>query len=759
MTDDSTPVLMGNPDMELVLRDFRKPAVLPGVYTVEAGQQLIDADPGSPTYNQRVDTDPPLETATQSYEFRPLQFSLDEGYVHACYPADGSVGRYPQVLPHVTLNRDILPWERQLIGARVAGDAPWVALLVFAVEELADQGEAVSRPVTDLLQPPPGVVGPAINSQTVPPDILASDCDVIDVPAALFAAVVPREEELHFLAHTRQVSLPTTRADGEVLTEGDFSVVIANRFPREPGGYVVHLVSLEGYIGRLSPGAIPDDQLVRLCSLYSWTFVCDTVNTSDPYALLQGLVAPTTTPPVSPADAERLALRLTPDPEAKLSDYARRRLENGFVPVSYRLTTGELTLAWYRGPGTPLTAPALPAPLAPSPQPSSDYLLIYEPDHAVFDVSYACAWALGRAIGLSDAGYAEEIVRARRQLANRATQLALLALDPHRRAVEPEDVTGVRAFTQLAERGPGALVAMAAPQTTVPTPPAARQGALALSSIVSVLGMRQTRAQLTRTASQLAGAMPNWLDRLALLDGVPFGMLVPDPVMLPPESLRMFRIDQGWITSLLDGARDVAAATGLDFALDPFLRGATGNTRNQSSPAAAGLLIRSQLVIDWPEFDVTTTHNGQALNELRRELVAPDTILLFYDRIPDEVFIREPGAGIHFSINGASRISLRQLDPAPGATPPLGAPLTTEFPDRASGETVFDYLRPPTAADRLPEVMDLRGPRGLVRALAEALGYTDLTCAQFGLELTSAPYQQRLRPYDGSAIDMPGGPE
>lgn len=753
MTDDSTPVLMGNPDMELVLRDFRKPAVLPGVYTIVAGQRLIDADPGSPTYNQRVDTDPPLETATQSYEFRPLQFSLDEGCVHACYPPDGSVGRYPQVLPHVTLNRDILPWERQLVGARVAGDAPWVALLVFAVDELADQGEAVRRPVTDLLEPPPSVAGPAISPRTVPPDILASDCDVIDVPAALFAAVVPREEELHFLAHTRQVSLPTTRADGEVLTEGDFSVVIANRFPRESGGYVVHLVSLEGYIGRLGPGAIPADQLVRLCSLYSWTFGCDTVNTSDPYALLQGLVAPSVTPP---ADAERLALRLTPDPGAMLSDYARRRLENGFVPVSYRLATGELTLAWYRGPGTPLTAPVLPAPLAPSPQPSSDYLLVYEPDHGVFDVSYASAWALGRAIGLSDPDYAEEIVRARRLLANRASQLALLALDPHRRAVEPEDVTGVRAFTQLAERGPGALVAMAAPQTTVQTPPATRQGAPGLPSIMSVLGTARTRAQLTRTAGQLAGTMPRWLDRLALLDGVPFGMLVPDPAMLPPESLRMCRIDQGWITSLLNGARDVAAATGLDFALDPFLRGATSNTRDQGSLAAAALLIRSQLVIDWPEFDVTATQGGQALIELRRELVAPDTILVLYGRIPDEVFIREPGAGIHFSINGQNRISLRQLDSSPGASPPLGTPLTTEFPDPESGETVFDYLRPPTAAERLPEVMNLRGPRGLVPSLAAALGYDDLTSAQFGLELTSAPYQQRLRPAGGSALDVPG---
>lgn len=747
MTEPAVPVLMGNPVFQLVLRDFRRPAVSAGVYTVAARHELTDIDPQSRTAGERVDTEPPLPTVRQSYEFRALQFVLDEQYIQSCYPFAGSVGRYPHVLANITLRRDILPWERVLRFSRAgsSGTAPWVALLLFAVDELPDQGQPVIRPVTGLLNPGSGVTGPRIDPEYVPADVLSSACATIDVPARLFSAIVPREDELGDLAHTRQVSSPATRADGEALTEGDYAVVFTNRFPRTPGGYAAHLVSLEGFDDRLGPDAIAAGQLVRLCSLYSWTFVCDTENTLDPESLLSGLVAPTTTPPVTSQSAEKIALRLVPPREAALDEYTRRQLDHGYVPVTYRVPTGELTWAWYRGPGTPRTARALPPDLPSGPQPSADYLLIYQPFYGVFDVSYAAAWTLGRAIALSDPAYATDLVRARRELANRATNLALLALDPHRREVEPEQVTGVRAFTALAARGPGALLAMAAPQTTVPTPPIARQAGLTPQALDTVLAAETTKARLSRAAGQLAGRMPGWLDRLALLEWVPFAMLVPDPAMLPPESMRMFRIDPAWITSLLNGARDLAVATGLDRALDPFLRGATSNTFNQTTPARAGALIRSLLVTAWPDFDLTATRGGQALTELRRDMVAPDTLLVLYPEVPDEIFIREPGAGIHFSINGAARINLRQL--TDGTRPPMGAPLDDEFPAAGTEQTVWDYLRPPVPGKVMPDVLDLRGPRPLIPALAAALDRTDLGPAQFALQLTSAPYQQRLYPF------------
>ena len=45
-----------------------------------------------------------------------------------------------------------------------------------------------------------------------------------------------------------------------------------------------------------------------------------------------------------------------------------------------------------------------------------------------------------------------------------------------------------------------------------------------------------------------------WLGRLLTLAGVPFGYLVPDEAMLPPESIRFFRLNENWVRALLDGA-------------------------------------------------------------------------------------------------------------------------------------------------------------------------------------------------------------
>ena len=45
--------------------------------------------------------------------------------------------------------------------------------------------------------------------------------------------------------------------------------------------------------------------------------------------------------------------------------------------------------------------------------------------------------------------------------------------------------------------------------------------------------------------------------RAVLLYGVPFHYLVPDERMLPPESIRFFYLDPGWIATLIQGATSV----------------------------------------------------------------------------------------------------------------------------------------------------------------------------------------------------------
>src|ERR1700738_2067168 len=48
--------------------------------------------------------------------------------------------------------------------------------------------------------------------------------------------------------------------------------------------------------------------------------------------------------------------------------------------------------------------------------------------------------------------------------------------------------------------------------------------------------------------------MESFLAHLRLLVGVPFEYLIPDPRLLPDESIRFFYLDRSWTDRLVDGA-------------------------------------------------------------------------------------------------------------------------------------------------------------------------------------------------------------
>ncbi|GAB2725030.1 CBM96 family carbohydrate-binding protein [Kitasatospora kifunensis] len=720
------------PDLNVSFYDHLDPKATAGVYTITVEHRLTKD-------GVEVDANAKLPKASDSYEIRAAQFFLDPSSVHATYPPTGAVGRYTHVLPHLTLSRAILPWERQLLG-RMAAKEPWLALLVFAEGELDDdpdaQGEFTTRPISELREPGSGINGPEL-SGTIDG---SNPCRTIDLPVSVFHAVVARQEELFHLVHMRDVhTAPQRRDNGEILTKGEYAVLAANRFPRTPGNYAVHLVSLEGWLGRLDPGTLPANEKVRLCSLWSWHFTNDPEGSLDPAGLLRNLVAPGYKEP------ENLALRLAPTGEPSSSpetEYARTRLHRGYTAVAYRTLAGEDTYAWYRGPLTPLTAPELPVEAVAGPHTTADHALIYDREYGLFDVSYAAAWTLGRAIALADPDYSSEVVQARRELANRAATLLALSTDPARAAVDPAEPAGTAALRELAAPGFGRRLLQALEGPTVQGPLPAPAVRMARMETGALLAEPRAQQSLLTVAQDTTPTMPDWLERLALLNGVPFAHLVPDPRMLPPESLRAFRIDPAWIHALVAGAADVGAHTSLDHSLNPVL--AERLSRVDTATPVAGLLMNSELVRAWPVFDIlATTADGELVKELRRDHLAPDVLLVLWDAVPDQIAIREPGQGIHFGINSEERISLRHL-----TGNRVGYPTDTEFPDPGvpGSGTVFDYLRPGQGA-ALPDVLDLGGSGGLLRALSAACRPSgDLTPGQFALELVNAPLEQLLLP-------------
>lgn len=160
----------------------------------------------------------------------------------------------------------------------------------------------------------------------------------------------------------------------------------------------------------------------------------------------------------------------------------------------------------------------------------------------------------------------------------------------------------------------------------------------------------------------------DWLALLGRLNGVPFHYLVPDAGMLPPESLRFFQVDPGWIEALLDGAFSLGHAPGGGAAAAvPVPRPAltTG-----PSPVS-GFLLRSAVVSGWPGLEAyafADPAGETALAPVRLERLAPSVLLGLYAGTLARVDLREPGEALHFGVDAAGagqwRKTLRYADSA-----------------------------------------------------------------------------------------------
>ena len=173
-----------------------------------------------------------------------------------------------------------------------------------------------------------------------------------------------------------------------------------------------------------------------------------------------------------------------------------------------------------------------------------------------------------------------------------------------------------------------------------------------------------------------------WLGRLLTLAGVPFPYLVPDEAMLPPESIRFFRLDENWIRALLDGAFSLgrnltAEASGASANLDRALLDPVAAQARAAAPvrpragAAApdpaggtawtGFLLRSRVVSDYPGLGVNAYAKGHTpadpdpvLMPVRRlDRLGPgsDTLLCLVEGDAYRVDIHEAPELLHYGID------------------------------------------------------------------------------------------------------------
>jgi hypothetical protein len=290
-----------------------------------------------------------------------------------------------------------------------------------------------------------------------------------------------------------------------------------------------------------------------------------------------------------------------------------------------------------------------------------------------------------------------------------------------------------------------------------------RHGAAALSA------HRDAVATLTAdTDPPLPAYTLNYLVGARLARNVPFGYLVPDPALLPPESARFFTIDEAWFDSLMEGILAVGGSSTRDTehvaAVLPALREsirravplmagvrrralsdadlavhAVSTTRAVAAgdipalpdpPPVTGWLLRSALVSDYPGFSVraftttaippnadpSTIPVEETVPIVRIEQLAPSVLLVLFAGTPQLVWIEEPHHGVQLGVEDGDTITPvagdgTALDPEP-------APVTV-----------------PMRPGSVPGVID-------VGALAGELGTTG--SGAFATQLLRPPYRIRF---------------
>ncbi len=269
---------------------------------------------------------------------------------------------------------------------------------------------------------------------------------------------------------------------------------------------------------------------------------------------------------------------------------AQGPVDAGAVPVAYRLDTGASTAAWYHGP----LATRRRAPALALPARHANDLLLTEATTGLTDVSYAAAWTLGRLLALRDPSVGVPLNQWKRQVAQAA------------RAAQWLDTT---------------------PSDHPPPPP----------------------------SPLFPPALHDWFEHaLGRLKAVPFAYLVPEPALLPPETIGLLRIEATWIQALVDGAFSIGRHSRQQALQDAALGAVLPRIAERSA-----VLLRSALVAGWPDLVVDgfgpprpgSAAAGDALKPLRFDRLGKDTLLVVFEGPLARVDLHLHPQGMHFGVD------------------------------------------------------------------------------------------------------------
>jgi hypothetical protein len=231
---------------KFVLHSRAVPPLTAGDYVL-AGTQTIDAGGNRPTAPHEA-----------NIRVTSARFKLPPDQILSVFPPANSEGAYESRLPQIVIKRRALPWERAPDPADRS--IPWMALVVIAEGEGEISAEA---PVDQCVTAGVKLDGPNDVARGI----------FLAVPQSTVTKVFPTKQDLHLLAHVREVDLEDTElAVGD--DDGFLAVLMANRLPQfdriacKPVRYTACLINLEGQLDALPPPTPPVLEYFALAEVF-----------------------------------------------------------------------------------------------------------------------------------------------------------------------------------------------------------------------------------------------------------------------------------------------------------------------------------------------------------------------------------------------------------------------------------------------------------------------------------------------------------
>lgn len=432
------------------------PGLKDGKYRLQVSQTMTHE-------KKEVFTDPLAVRYTLAVAGDRFAFSNPADTIYSVFPPDNASGRYNAVLPSAVFTKTSLPWSRSPLKDKSAAqlqeeanstdkDVPtWLTVLLLDEEDLNAYNSAYPdftlipriQTIGDLFPDSVHLESTLGDHYSYFKDVAGSDKPVhdfldpgqqltdpiqtLDLPVPLFRHIAPTVEDLNYMAHIRKVSLVNKATMSGISDigepEGSFSIVFGNRLPgsnRKIWAYLVSLESMEELLP--SSSFVPDPaKMVRVAVLKVWNFYSTGDNAAfvDRLKRLNGAIV---TEGIVNKDLSLPTTLRIPPPGGSMKLVAGA-LRMGYVPLNHLLRSGrktpegkyqgEKTVSWYRSPLCPY--PVASGRIRP-PLVSADQAALYDPTTGMFDLSYACAWNLGRMTALQDASFSTRLYNWKKQL-------------------------------------------------------------------------------------------------------------------------------------------------------------------------------------------------------------------------------------------------------------------------------------------------------------------------------------------------------